>query len=173
MSHLDRPWPPLIVAAHLPPLVRLRDAALTLLMWIGFAILLEKEFIHFFRKDLESFGLGAIYSDGSWAEFVDQLLPFVLIAMVLALLLGFAGLASLRRYRRSLRVPQPPRLEAAQQARRAGLDEAALVAARELPIVIVHIAKDGRCRIEPPQTATERAQARTGATRGDGPLLGA
>jgi poly-beta-1,6-N-acetyl-D-glucosamine biosynthesis protein PgaD len=166
MSNVDRPWPPLIVAAHLPPLIRLRDAALTLIMWVGFAILLEKEFIQSFREYLEPFGFGAVYSNGSWAEFFDQLLPFVLIAAFLALFVGFAGLASLRQYRRSLHTPQPPRLEAAEQARRAGLDEAALVAARELPIVIVHIAKDGNCRIEPPPTAAEQAQARSQATSG-------
>jgi poly-beta-1,6-N-acetyl-D-glucosamine biosynthesis protein PgaD len=159
MSNVDRPWPPLIVAAHLPPLVRFRDAALTLIMWVGFAIVLEKEFVQFFRRYLEPFGLAEIYSDGSWAEYFDQLLPFVLIAAALALFVGIAGLASLRRYRRSLRTPQPPSLEAAEQARRAGLDEAALVAARTLPIVTVHLATDGSCRIEPQPPSTEQAQA--------------
>jgi len=149
VSDVDRPWPPLIVATHLPPWIRFRDALLTLIMWVGFAFVLEKEFVQVLRKYLEPLGVTEFYTEGSAAEFFDRLLPFVLIAAILMLMLGIAGLASLRRYHRSLRTPQPPRLQAAQHARRAGLDEVALLAARELPIAIVHIEGDGRYRIDP------------------------
>lgn len=76
--------------------------------------------------------------------------PFFLTAAVLAGLLVISGLLTLRRRERSLLLPQPAPLEAADQARRAGLDEAALIAARDRGIVIVHIDADNRHRIEEP-----------------------
>jgi len=57
---------------------------------------------------------------------------------------------TMRRRRRSLLLPQPAPLETADQAHRAGLEEAALIAARDQPIVIVHIDADNRHRIETP-----------------------
>ena len=54
----------------------------------------------------------------------------------------------LGRRSRSLLLPQPAPLEAADQAHRAGLEEAELIAACDQRIVIVHIDTDGRHRIE-------------------------
>ena len=76
--------------------------------------------------------------------------PFFLTTGVLAGLLVIAGLRTLRRRERALLLPQPAPLEAADQARRAGLDEDTLIAARDRGIVIVHIDADNRHRIEEP-----------------------
>ena len=83
--------------------------------------------------------------------FFDRLMPFLLIAAMLAGFLVIFSLRTLRRRSRALLLPQPAPLETADQARRAGLDEAELIAARDQRIVIVHIDANGRHRIEAPQ----------------------
>jgi poly-beta-1,6-N-acetyl-D-glucosamine biosynthesis protein PgaD len=142
----NRSWPPLIIAEHIPRAVRWRDALLTALAWAAFAYLLEKELAPIFGG-LQALGLGKYGVKVDWLTYLERLTPFLLVAGVLAgLLVGFS-LGTLRRRSRSLLLPQPAALEAADEARRAGLDEAALVAAREQRIVIVHIGDSG-LRIE-------------------------
>jgi poly-beta-1,6-N-acetyl-D-glucosamine biosynthesis protein PgaD len=143
----DRPWPPLIVAEHIPRSVRWRDALLTVLAWGAFAFLVEKELAPVLGA-LQAMGFGDYGVKVDWLAYLERLTPFLLVAAVLAgLLVGFS-LRTLRRRTRSLLLPQPAALEAADEARRAGLDEAALVAARDLRIAIVYI-DDIVLRIEP------------------------
>lgn len=120
-----------------------RDLLLTSILWVCFALLLGIEFELFVGGSL---GL----LDIDWPLFYERLKPFFLTAAVLAGLLVISGLLTLRRRERSLLLPQPAPLEAADQARRAGLDEAALIAARDRAIVIVHIDADNKHRIEEP-----------------------
>lgn len=143
MNSSDKPWPPLIVAGHVPRLVKWRDLLLTWILWVCFALLLGIEFELFVGGSLGLF-------DTDWPLFFERLKPYFLTAAVLAGLLVISGLLTLRRRERSLLLPQPAPLEAADQARRAGLDEAALIAARDRGIVIVHIDADNRHRIEEP-----------------------
>src|SRR5262249_46377186 len=63
MSDAAKPWPPLIVAKHTPRWVRWRDFALTLMMWILFAIMLETEFELFAGGHLERWGFGDFDTD--------------------------------------------------------------------------------------------------------------
>ena len=98
-------------------------------------------------------GLGDFDSEGRWLEFFQALRPFVQVALVLVSLLLVAGLLTLRRVARGRRLPQPAPLAAGDEARRVGMDEARLIAARELRIVVVHIEPDGKHRIEPRQAA--------------------
>jgi poly-beta-1,6-N-acetyl-D-glucosamine biosynthesis protein PgaD len=142
----DRPWPPLIVAEHIPRSVRWRDALLTALAWGAFAYLLEKELAPVFGA-LQALGLGDYGVKVDWLAYLARLTPFLLVAAGLAVLLVGFSLGTLRRRSRSLLLPQPAALEGIDEARRAGLDEAALVAARDQPIVIVHI-DDAGIRIE-------------------------
>ena len=44
MSDLDKPWPPLIVAARPPRWMTSRDHLLTFIMWLLFAMMLETQF---------------------------------------------------------------------------------------------------------------------------------
>jgi hypothetical protein len=143
------PWPPLIVASTKPTLVKVRDIALTLLMWLLFAIMLETEFELFFGHYLKRMGLGDFDTEGRWLEFFDALRPFVQVALVLVSLLLVAGLLTLRRVARGRVLPQPAPLTASDEARRVGMDEAELIAARELRVVVVHIDADGKYRVEP------------------------
>lgn len=143
------PWPPLIVASTKPTFVKVRDTALTLLMWLLFAILLETEFEMFFGHYLQRLGLGDFDSEGRWLEFFQALRPFIQVALVLVSLLLVAGLLTLRRVARGRKLPQPAPLTAGDEARRVGLDEAELIAARELRVVVVHIDGDGKYRVEP------------------------
>jgi hypothetical protein len=151
----DRPlersdaWPPLIVADSTPTWVKVRDVVLTLAMWLLFAIMLETEFELFFGHHLEWLGLGEFNAEANWPAFFDALRPFLLIALVLVALLFVAALLTLRRVARSRRLPLPASLTIGQQASRAGMEEAALIAARELRVVVVHIEPDGKHRIEP------------------------
>ena len=57
------------------------------------------------------------------------------------------------RLRRFLRQAPPPPLQVTEQARRAGMDKADLLAVRELADVVVHVAPDSRYRVEPRQAA--------------------
>ena len=143
------PWPPLIVAGTKPTWVKVRDVALTLFMWVLFAIMLETEFELFFGRYLQRMGLGDFDTAGRWAEFFEALQPFVQMALVLVSLLLLAGLLTLRRVARGRVLPQPAPLAASDEARRVGMDEADLIAARELRVVVVHIDADGRYRVEP------------------------
>ena len=141
----DRPWPPLIVATDVPRAVRWRDTILTLLMWALFLFALETEF----QIVLERLGWGSYDVDYAWSDLVADLMPFLwMIGVLVVLIFGFA-LETLRRRRRALELPQPAPLASADQARRAGMDEAALAAARTWRIAVVHIDPDGRHRIEP------------------------
>jgi poly-beta-1,6-N-acetyl-D-glucosamine biosynthesis protein PgaD len=133
MSSSNKPWPPLIVAKHVPRSVKWRDTLLTLMMWGSFAALLDIEL-----------------PNTIWSVFVDRLMPFLLVAVILVASLIIFSLRTLWRRSRAVLLPQPAPLETADQALRAGLDEAELSAAREQRIVIVHIDSNGRHRIEVP-----------------------
>jgi poly-beta-1,6-N-acetyl-D-glucosamine biosynthesis protein PgaD len=150
MNSSDRPWPPLIVAEHVPRLVKWRDVLLTLTMWGFFAVLLDKEFEFLMGHSLGLLGLAHLGKDADWPMSFEVLLPFFLLASVLAASLIIFSLRTVRRRRLGLLLPQPAPLAVAVQARRAGLDEAALIAARGRRIVIVRIDADGRHRIEAP-----------------------
>jgi len=152
MNSAKTPWPPLIVAADVPRLVRWRDFLLTLIMWGLFAALLGAELGSILGISLEQFGFGPPGKDAERPRYVEQLMPFFLATATLGVMLIAASVLTLRRRRRSLHLPQPAPLEAADQARGAGLDEAALIAARERRIVIIHIDADSRYQIEVPNS---------------------
>jgi poly-beta-1,6-N-acetyl-D-glucosamine biosynthesis protein PgaD len=153
-----RTWPPLIVASTKPTWVKVRDIALTVLMWALFAIMLETEFEVIFSRNMVRLGLSDVGEDWRWPEFLQALRPFVQVALVLVSLLLIAGLLSLRRVAREHKLPQPAPLTAGDEARRVGLEEADLVAARELRFVVAHIDKDGRYRVKPHGTTTIDAE---------------
>src|SRR5215813_8805766 len=134
-----KPWPPLVVATSVPTWIRVRDFALTLLMWVLFGIMLETEFELFFAHYLNRLGLGDFKSDANWLEFFRDLLPFLLIALGLVLALIVAALFSLRRAAISRRMAQPKTLTIAEERARVGLDETELLAARETRVVVVQI----------------------------------
>lgn len=143
-----RPWPPLIASGHVPRWVKWRDFVLTGIMWLLFAVMLEAEFELFAGPFLEHVGVGDFDTEGNWAEFFERLLPFVQIGVVLVAVLVVASLSTLRRRARGLLMPAPPALGMDEQARRSGMSEADLVAARELRIAVVHIENDGKHRVE-------------------------
>jgi hypothetical protein len=142
-------WPPLIVASTKPSWVKARDVALTVLMWLLFAIMLETEFEIVFGRNLARLGLSDFDKNWRWPEFFQALRPFVEVALVLVSLLLIASLLTLRRVARGRLLPQPAPLPAGDEARRVGMDEAELRVARELRIVVVHIDADGKYRVEP------------------------
>jgi hypothetical protein len=134
----------------MPRLVKWRDILLTLLMWGIFALLLDTEFELFLGDYLERLGFGPFDAMPNWQLYFEVLRPFLLMAAMLVGFLAIFGLRTLRRRSRALLLPQPAPLAAADQARRAGLDAAGLIAARDEQIVIVHIDADNRHRIEAP-----------------------
>jgi hypothetical protein len=119
-------------------------------MWGFFAVLLDTELELFLGDYLEQLGFGPFDTNANWAVFFDRLMPYLLTAAMLAGLLVIFGLRTLRRRSRTLHLPQPAPLETADQAHRAGLDEAELIVARDQRIVVVHFDTDGRHRIEAP-----------------------
>jgi poly-beta-1,6-N-acetyl-D-glucosamine biosynthesis protein PgaD len=147
-NHPPRRWPPLIVATDVPRWIRWRDAVLTLLMWALFASMLELEFAGLLGPHLERLGVNVFSSDVSLLEFSGRLIPYLRTSVVLVVLLFVASLFTLGRRRRGLTLPAPPELAIAEEARRAGLDEPALIYARSAHIAVVHIDSDGGLRIE-------------------------
>jgi hypothetical protein len=155
MNGTTRPWPPLIIAERAPRGVKVRDIVLTLIMWVLFAIMLETEFELFAGDYLKQLIPFDFHTEPNWPVFFARLAPFLMTAAVLAGLLVLAAVQTLRRGHRSLLLPQPLSLEAATQAHRAGMDEASLIAARDLRIAIVYIDTDGKHRIDALETPPE------------------
>ena len=144
MTAANRPWPPLIVADHVPRLIRARDFLLTLLAWIACAILLEKEFQLLIGGHLEWLGLAYFETEANWPIFFERLTPFLLMTLLLIALLVVASMLTLRRRRRGLLLPTPAPLGLAEECRRAGIDERTLISVRGSNIVIAHIDADGK-----------------------------
>ena len=146
-------WPPLIVVSDKPRWVFWRDAVLTLMMWTLLGLMLATEFELFFGRFFEKLGLGEFDTNPHWARFFKLLEPYLWLIVALLALLAASTIATLHRIRRFVEAAPPPPLAAADQARRAGMDEADLLAARQLANVVVHVAPDGRHRVEPRQAA--------------------
>ena len=142
-------WPPLIVATDKPRWLFWRDFALTVAMWLVFAIMLETEFELFFGRYLERLGLGDFDTNANWARFFQRLEPYLWLIVMLLALLAASTVATIHRLRRFLKQAPPPPLQAAEEARRGRLDVTALLAAREMPSVVVHVTPDGTHRVEP------------------------
>jgi hypothetical protein len=128
-------------------------------MWGVFAVLLDIEFALFVGDYLQP-GLSRFATNAKWSLFFDRLMPFFLAAAILAGLLIIFSVRTLRRRSRSLLLPQPAPLETADQAHRAGLDEAELIVARGQRIVIVHIDTNGTHRIEAPHGRLSAIESR-------------
>ena len=142
-------WPPLIVASEKPPWLWWRDMALTVAMWMVFAIMLETEFELFFGHYLERLGLGDFNTDANWGEFFRLLRPYIWLIVMLLAILAASTVATIHRVRRSLLLAPPPPLQPAEEAPQAGMDVAALEAARALRNMVVHVEPDGTHRVEP------------------------
>jgi hypothetical protein len=142
-------WPPLIVASEKPKWIWWRDFALTVAMWLLFAIMLETEFELFFGRHLERLGWSDLDTNPNWPRFFELLTPFLYVIAALVAFLAVAAVATVARYFRAQRLPPPVPLPAAAQARRARMDETDLLAARQLANVVVHIAPDGTHCVEP------------------------
>jgi hypothetical protein len=160
MIGTSRRWPPLIMAAHTPRWVKARDVVLTLMMWILFALMLETEFELFFGHHLKEMGLGDFHTEPNWPIFFERLRPYLVTTAGLAAFIAIASVRTLRHHRNSLLLPQPSPLPAAVQARRAGITEVALLAARDLPIAVAHIDTDGTYRIEALAPSTAELESR-------------
>jgi len=145
----EESWPPLIVVSNKPRWVVWRDFSLTLAMWVLFAVMLETEFELFFGHYLERLGLGDFDTNAHWGRFFRRLEPYFWLIVMLVALLAASTVATLHRIRRFLKTAPPPPLEATEEARRGRMEVAALLAARGLANVVVHVAPDGTHRIEP------------------------
>jgi poly-beta-1,6-N-acetyl-D-glucosamine biosynthesis protein PgaD len=142
--------PPLIVADKVSRALKWRDAVLTLLMWGIIANLLAHELGLVWVDSFALHGPDAA-KDIDWLHRLEGLSLFLIAAAVLSSILTLFGVRTARRRRRIRALPLPEPLATADQARRAGLEEAALLAAREHRIVTVHLEPDGRFRIEAPR----------------------
>jgi hypothetical protein len=145
----DETWPPLIVVSDKPRWVAWRDFALTLAMWALLAAMLETEFELFFGQYLERLGLGDFNTDAQWAQFFRLLAPYLWLIVMLLAILAASTVATLHRIRLFLKAAPPMPLQAAEEAPRAGMETADLLAARELRDAVVHVDGDGRHRVEP------------------------
>ena len=146
MTGAERAWPPLIHAHNIPRAVRWRDALLTLFAWVAFAIFLDIEF-KLSLGALKTIETGRPHLAVDMLPDLARLAPFFVVGAVLAIVLFVRSVLTLIGRSQALRLPQPAPLEAAVEARAAGLTEADLLAARARRIVVVHEA-GGSLRIE-------------------------
>jgi hypothetical protein len=157
MNLSKRSWPPLVIANRVPLLVKWRDLFLTSILWAGFLVMVDNEFEIVLNDFLGILGFRRGRGTGgvNWTVFIDRLTPFLVAAAVLAGLLMILGVRTRRRWRRVRLLSRPASpLEVAAEARRAGIDEAVLIAARDLKIAIVHVEAGGKARIEPVAVGT-------------------
>jgi hypothetical protein len=134
----SQPWPPLI-QSPLPAWMKWRDAMLTLFMWILLGYILERQ-VSLVESTLQGRAI--------FAEFLRLLAPYVRLAVILILLLLGAAALTQRRRRRGFQLPEPQPLALADEARRAGLDEAAVTAARGLRVAVVQVNDAAGFRIQ-------------------------
>lgn len=142
-------WPPLVIASEKPRWVTWRDFALTLVMWLLFALMLETEFELFFGRYLERLGLGDFDTNAHWGRFFRLLEPYLWLTVALLALLLASTVATLHRIQRFLKNAPPPPLEAAEEAVHGRIGLADLEAARKLRNVVVYVDADGSRRVEP------------------------
>ena len=143
------PWPPLIIASEKPRWVMWRDFALTCAMWAVLAIMLATEFELVFGRYLERLGFGDFDTNPHWARFFRRLEPYFWLIVMLTALLAASTVATLHRLRRFLKASPPTPLQPAEEASRARMRVANLLAARQLRSVVVQVSPDGAHRIEP------------------------
>lgn len=141
-----RAAPPLIVARRMSGAVWWRDVLLTLLMWGLVFALLGRELGLVWHDRLLLAGLLRPSNPG-WQVYLERLLPFVSVAAALIAALVLFAVRTLRRRRREVQLPGPPPLDVADQAARAGLDEATLAALRDRKFVTVGVDAGARFRI--------------------------
>src|SRR5262249_14499534 len=84
-------------------------------------------------------GLGDFDTDANWPTFFVRLSPFLTMIGLLVTMLAVASMITLRRRKRSLLLPAPRPLGIAEECRRSGMAEGALLSARALKIAVVHI----------------------------------
>jgi hypothetical protein len=88
-----------------------------------------------------------VHKDVDWQARIERLSPFLQTVAILAAFLLASRVLTIRHRRRGMLLAGPAPLDAAEEARRAGLDEAALIAARNQRIVVVEIGIDGSHQI--------------------------
>ena len=140
MSVPARAWPPVIVAATMPGWMKVRDVALTWLMWVLFVTLL------FGELGIRATNLLGV--DLDWREVLRQLEPFLAIIAILTVSLFVASQFTRRRRRRSLLLPEPRPLTLAEHAERGRISEETLLRGREHRVVVIHVDAERRVRFE-------------------------
>jgi hypothetical protein len=130
VTPVSRQWPPLIVAAHQPLRMRLRDVAITCLAWLAIVLLLNREVELGLTSYLKDWGLGTLVDrlqladlgdSLGWYESFAHLYPYLTVVSVLLVFLCGFGIHTLLRQRRALRAPHPRTLSLAREARDAAL----------------------------------------------------
>lgn len=143
-SPLPSPWPPLILGAHVPTWVRLRDVVLTLLVWalLGFLMRETLNLMHdYLRAPIFEF---TDATPPDWAELWGRLRPFSGFVAALVLWLLFWALARGRQMRATAPVPQPTPLTRAAHGAAFGLEETALARWRDARVLVVHFDAAGQ-----------------------------
>jgi poly-beta-1,6-N-acetyl-D-glucosamine biosynthesis protein PgaD len=139
-----REWPPLVGETGVPLLVRARDVALTLLVWATLVWLLRDAI------DLAADWLRApmfVLTEAAppdWAALRARLRPFAVVSAALVAWLVYWALVRRRRIQAVPPSPQPPVLDAAEEARALGLDPAGIARWREWRVAVVEFDAAGR-----------------------------
>jgi poly-beta-1,6-N-acetyl-D-glucosamine biosynthesis protein PgaD len=142
-------WPPLITHVRRPLWILVRDILITLLMWGLLALILYTEAELVWNAVQVLMRKPDVVIDAQLDLFWRRMQPLLYLMAVLVLLLAAATLVSRNRREKAIRQAPPPPLPEADVAARAGMDPAALAAARQHRIGVVHVGEGGVLRVEP------------------------
>lgn len=135
-------WPPVIDSAVVPYVVRLRDLALTLLMWGVMLIILATEIDAAWNSVEVLLGRSDAQINAELAEFFDKLKPLMGVIAILVIGLSAATVRSKRRRQHALSTNQPEPLEPRVLAEWAGLPLDELEIAKTHRVVVVRQRED-------------------------------
>lgn len=144
MNHLEIPpdpfagWPPVIDSARVPRIVKLRDLALTGIMWGIMLLIVATEIEAVWEAVKVLRGQSDAEINGDMAEFAQRMRPLMMLVAVLVTGLSAATIRSWKRRDRALTMSQPDPLDAAIIAERSGLLLSDIADARTHKVITVH-----------------------------------
>jgi hypothetical protein len=150
------PWPPLITAAAQPRWMVWRDRALTFGAWLLLALLCRNALITITGEVMLHLGLAEDMPAPDFREHWRRMQPYWTAVGLLLLWVGGWALVWVSRSLWTRPRPMPLPLDPVTEAARHGADPAALLAWREMPIAIVHVA-EGRMRAVAPEPKETKA----------------
>ena len=136
-------WPPIIHDADMPRVIVWRDRLLTAAMWLLLIWFCRLPLLALIDFVMPPFGQTPHVEVPDLQSRWERLRPYIAVIVFFGMwALGWA-LATLRRRDRVARMPKPPPLALADQARKAGCTPDELIHWRTFKVAVVHLDEQG------------------------------